>query len=239
MPATSHLLSLADPKIAAMPTLDCGEQLVPLNGMHPRLSVDDSAANIACVGYVPTFVARETVARRLITAATNLPSGFRLLIKESLRPGSLQTFYFERRLSRISAENPALTELEAIALTAQFVAPPLVAGHPTGGAIDVTLSDCEGNELDLGCGYDEDAAASKGACFSGCAGLDAVATANRLVLFRALEEVGFVNYPFEWWHWSYGDRYWAVVQHQPHAIYGPVNDATSERTAGPFISGVG
>jgi D-alanyl-D-alanine dipeptidase len=35
---------------------------------------------------------------------------------------------------------------------------------------------------------------------------------------------GFVNYPSEWWHWSYGDRYWAVVTGEPHAIYGPVEE---------------
>ncbi len=36
----------------------------------------------------------------------------------------------------------------------------------------------------------------------------------------ALNVVGFVNYPTEYWHWSYGDRYWAYVKQQPFAIYG-------------------
>jgi zinc D-Ala-D-Ala dipeptidase len=31
-----------------------------------------------------------------------------------------------------------------------------------------------------------------------------------------------VNYPTEWWHWSYGDRYWAVMTDAPAALYGPV-----------------
>lgn len=35
---------------------------------------------------------------------------------------------------------------------------------------------------------------------------------------------GFVNYPSEWWHWSYGDRYWAVCEKQPHALFGPVEE---------------
>jgi D-alanyl-D-alanine dipeptidase len=34
-----------------------------------------------------------------------------------------------------------------------------------------------------------------------------------------LSQVGFVNYPTEYRHWSYGDRYWAYNKHQPHAIY--------------------
>jgi hypothetical protein len=33
---------------------------------------------------------------------------------------------------------------------------------------------------------------------------------------------GLVNYPTEWWHWSYGDRYWALLTGADHAIYGPV-----------------
>ena len=45
---------------------------------------------------------------------------------------------------------------------------------------------------------------------------------NRIALLEALESVGFVNYPHEWWHFSYGDRYWAYVKGEPVAIYGPV-----------------
>jgi D-alanyl-D-alanine dipeptidase len=28
-----------------------------------------------------------------------------------------------------------------------------------------------------------------------------------------------VNYPTEWWHWSYGDRYWALMTGAPAARY--------------------
>ncbi|NUT29743.1 MAG: dipeptidase, partial [Streptomyces sp.] len=30
-----------------------------------------------------------------------------------------------------------------------------------------------------------------------------------------------INYGTEWWHWSYGDRYWALQTRQPAALYGP------------------
>jgi D-alanyl-D-alanine dipeptidase len=36
-----------------------------------------------------------------------------------------------------------------------------------------------------------------------------------------MEGAGFVNYPTEWWHWSYGDRYWTFVVGAPQARYGP------------------
>jgi D-alanyl-D-alanine dipeptidase len=34
---------------------------------------------------------------------------------------------------------------------------------------------------------------------------------------------GLVNYPTEWWHWSFGDRYWALLSETGAALYGPVD----------------
>jgi D-alanyl-D-alanine dipeptidase len=31
------------------------------------------------------------------------------------------------------------------------------------------------------------------------------------LLVTAMTSVGFVNYAHEWWHYSYGDRYWAYA----------------------------
>jgi D-alanyl-D-alanine dipeptidase len=42
---------------------------------------------------------------------------------------------------------------------------------------------------------------------------------NRLIMNHVLAAVGFVNYPTEYWHWSYGDRYWAYHHHKQHAVY--------------------
>jgi D-alanyl-D-alanine dipeptidase len=33
---------------------------------------------------------------------------------------------------------------------------------------------------------------------------------------------GFVNYPFEWWHFSFNDKYYAFVKGLQEAGYGPV-----------------
>jgi D-alanyl-D-alanine dipeptidase len=43
---------------------------------------------------------------------------------------------------------------------------------------------------------------------------------NRQIMSEVLTQVGFANYPTEFWHWSYGDRYWAYQQGKDHAIYG-------------------
>jgi len=41
-------------------------------------------------------------------------------------------------------------------------------------------------------------------------------------MFKVLEKVGFVNYPKEFWHWSYGDIYWAKIKKK--AIYSILNN---------------
>ena len=43
----------------------------------------------------------------------------------------------------------------------------------------------------------------------------------------ALGGAGMVNYPTEWWHWSYGDRYWALITGAPRTRYGPVDLAAA------------
>lgn len=40
-----------------------------------------------------------------------------------------------------------------------------------------------------------------------------------LILSGALRDVGFINYPGEYWHWSYGDRYWAHHVGEEFALY--------------------
>jgi zinc D-Ala-D-Ala dipeptidase len=36
-----------------------------------------------------------------------------------------------------------------------------------------------------------------------------------------LADIGYINYPAEWWHWSYGERYWAFQASHDSALYGP------------------
>ena len=114
------------------------------------------------------------------------------------------------------------SELER--LTSRFVAPIEVAPHVAGAAVDLTLVDASGDELDLGTPIDATPEESADACYFASPAISSAARANRAVLAEALEAAGLVNYPTEWWHWSYGDRYWALVTGAPAARYGPVDD---------------
>jgi D-alanyl-D-alanine dipeptidase len=37
-----------------------------------------------------------------------------------------------------------------------------------------------------------------------------------------MEGAGLVNYPSEWWHYSYGDRLWAELTGSPVAFFAPL-----------------
>ncbi len=96
--------------------------------------------------------------------------------------------------------------------------------HVTGGAVDLTIS-YNGIPLALGTDFDEftPAAATDWYETHAVKGADAVLIRDLRRMFgNAMLKAGFAPYQQEWWHWSYGDRYWAYQQHQPHAIYGSV-----------------
>jgi D-alanyl-D-alanine dipeptidase len=96
-----------------------------------------------------------------------------------------------------------------------FAALPDVAGHPTGGAVDVTILR-QGQPLDMGTGYADWASPL---IFTYAEGLTPEQTANRALLRRAMVAAGFAPFNGEWWHFSYGDREWALVWDAPAALY--------------------
>lgn len=92
-------------------------------------------------------------------------------------------------------------------------------GHNTGGAIDVTLVDNSGVELDLGLRIPNKLNLLGRVAKTN---LTERVRENRKILSTALSEVGFINNPTEWWHWSYGDKYWCAMTKASMAIYGEI-----------------
>ena len=124
--------------------------------------------------------------------------------------------------AEVRAVHGDLPDAELRRLTSRFVAPLEVAPHVAGAAVDLTLVDVCGDELDLGTPIDATPEQSDGRCYFAALGIGADARAHRELLARVLGDAGLVNYPTEWWHWSYGDRYWALATGAPAALYGPV-----------------
>lgn len=107
-------------------------------------------------------------------------------------------------------------------MASRYVSPPGVAPHSAGAAVDLTLADADGRELDLGTRMNATPEESAGACYTRAENISDGARSHRAVLSTALTAAGLVNYPTEWWHWSYGDRYWALGTGAAAAHYGPV-----------------
>ena len=124
--------------------------------------------------------------------------------------------------AELCAAHPGISADDLHRLSSRFVAPLEVAPHVAGAAVDLTLIDACGQELDLGTPIDATPEQSGGRCYFAADDISRDARANRNLLARVLTDAGLVNYPTEWWHWSYGDRYWALSTGADHAVYGPV-----------------
>ncbi|MCB5907019.1 nitrilase-related carbon-nitrogen hydrolase [Streptomyces pinistramenti] len=207
---------MADPAVAAVPVQECGEPLVDLRAEAPQLLLPEGQEDDGASAHL-----RSGVLRRLLAAQEALPDGLRLCVVEGYRPLSLQRKYFERYQEKLRAARPGQDAASLQAAASRFVSPPEIAPHSAGGAVDLTLMTADGAELDMGTPVDASPEESDGACYTAAPGLTPAARANRRVLSAALSAAGLVNYPTEWWHWSYGDRYWALATGAERAVYGP------------------
>ncbi|MCE4944129.1 dipeptidase [Streptomyces albulus] len=210
------MIVLSDPRVADVPVRDCGEPLAEVAEL-PRVTLDPGERDPdGAYGR-----ARAGVCARLRTAVAGLPAGWGFLVVEGHRSSAEQARRFARYQDSLRAAghtDPA----ELHRRTAAFVAPVEVAPHCAGAALDLTLVDDRGRALDMGGAVNGHRTGDEERCPFDAPGLPARARHHRALLGRALGGAGFVNYPSEWWHWSYGDRYWALLTGARCAVYGPV-----------------
>lgn len=214
----SEVILMSDPKVAAVPVEECGEPLVDVR-LESGLLVDgrrwDARGAFA-------HMRRGLLERLLKAEALLVPQGFRLLLVEGYRPLALQGRYFDDYAGQLRAEHPEWSAEQIRPAASRYVSPPELAPHSAGAAVDLTLADADGRERDMGTAMNATPEESSGACYTGARDIGDEAHANREVLGAALTAAGLVNYPTEWWHWSYGDRYWALESGAAVAPYGPV-----------------
>lgn len=168
----------------------------------------DGAINIAYV--------RRSVADRLMHAASLLPEGYQLKIYDAWRPYEVQRSLFDEYFAQLKSlpENDRLTDDELCEKAKTFVSMPdrgirFAYVHSSGGAIDLTVVDPEGNELDMGCGFDDFTPVANTASLEGSSSI--VERDNRRLLYHVMTEAGFTNFPSEWWHYDFGDKFWAAM----------------------------
>ncbi|TCO16582.1 D-alanyl-D-alanine dipeptidase [Kribbella steppae] len=211
---------LSDDRITRIPAIESGEPLIDL--FTRGISTPDRQ-----------FV-RESVADRLAMADAFLPAGVRLHVVEGLRPVESQQEIYDDYRFELERLHPGISDHDAHVLASRFVSPVEIAPHVAGAAVDLTLIGAHG-PLDLGTPIDATPEESDGACFFEAANISREARTNRSLLADVLTAAGLVNYPTEWWHWSFGDRYWAYLEDRPNAIY----DRADTRSADLNCSGLG
>ena len=139
-------------------------------------------------------IAAERVERAVALLARQAP-GHRLLMLDALRPHRVQLELWDF--------------LEGTDLR-QYVADPARGSiHSFGMAIDATLVDAQGEELDMGSGYDEMIELSHPVLEAKHLASGALTPAqhrNRELLRSVLLESGFRGIDNEWWHFDLLDR---------------------------------
>lgn len=170
-----------------------------------------------------TAYLRKDVAEMLKKAQGCLPKGVNFIIGDAWRPAYVQTEIYFNFIRRFKKKHPKWSRQRIIQEVEKYVAPwkgSGASGHMTGGAVDLRLVDRRGHKIPMKnrrLGYQENALSIQKK-------LPGYIQKNREILFEAMRKAGFSNYPKEYWHWSYGDYYWAKRNSKPFAIYGPVGD---------------
>jgi zinc D-Ala-D-Ala dipeptidase len=171
---------------------------------------------------------RKTVYEKLKQAQSYLPQHLHFCLYEGYRSLSLQKFLFEKRYEKVKSQHPDWSADQIFVESTKLVSPVVnqdgsanIPPHSTGGAIDIYLINDKGEYVDMGIhpkDWMEDFDGSISVTASRF--ISPEAEQNRKIMSQALSTVDFVNYPTEYWHWSYGDRYWAYQKKQSNAIYG-------------------
>lgn len=222
--SSEKIIFIADPEIIAMPIRENHEPMIDLR--HQNIIVFGPSPEIP--NNTDYTKMRKTVYEKLVKAQSLLPEGLKFCIYEAYRSLALQKKLFNDRFALLQKDNPTWSKDRVFQETTRLVSPVTNSDgshntppHSTGGAIDIYLIDAAGNIVDMGIKvadwmHDSDGSLS----VTDSTKISSEAQKYRQIMCEVLTEVGFVNYKTEYWHWSYGDRYWAYFKQQPYAIYG-------------------
>jgi len=161
---------------------------------------------------------RQTVYTKLRSVAAQLKrinEDYQLMVVYGYRDLAIQEKYFNEILA--DAQGDFGDEIELYESVHTKVAIPSVSGHPTGGAVDVGIYDARQNRmLDFGTDILD---FSTTACYTFSKKISQHQRDNRELLRSLMLEEGFAPYDGEWWHFSYGDKEWALYYGHEAALY--------------------
>jgi D-alanyl-D-alanine dipeptidase len=219
-----NIVLIADTRVLQIPIQENHEPMVDIQ--HEKTIVIGPSPEIPNnTNYTKM---RKTVYEKLLQAQKLLPRGLKFCLYEAYRSIALQEMLFQERYQRVKASHPHYSHEQVFTETIQLVSPVInldgsrnVPPHATGAAVDVYLLDENNQAVDMGIHPADWMADLDGKLsYTISEHISKQAQHHRDIMSEVLSVVGFVNYPTEYWHWSYGDRYWAFQTKEPFAIYG-------------------
>jgi D-alanyl-D-alanine dipeptidase len=139
---------------------------------------------------------RAVVAKALVKVQQSLADkGYRIKLYDCYRPLDIQ-----KRMWKIMPDD-------------RYVGNPYGNGsvHNKGAAVDLTLVDAQGHELDMGTGFDHFGREAHHAYRN----LPPQVLENRKVLKQSMENGGFLPITSEWWHYFYQKNTYSVANFKP------------------------
>jgi ATP phosphoribosyltransferase len=165
---------------------------------------------------LPNIIVRETVYKKLCNADMALKQynkNYQLVVLYGYRTPEIQRNEFRKTINKLKHKYSDHSELnEAVH---RMIAVPEVSGHPTGGAVDVTVYDFKEKKY-LSFGTEIHDFTTKKVYYDSpeIERYDPDAKKNRKMLRSIMGKQDFVPYDGEWWHFSYGDKEWAFYKHR-------------------------
>lgn len=233
---------VVDPSMKCIPIIESHEPLIDIDAIqNKRISMlpnpDSAFASPDCNSGLPSASKiRKAVLRNLERMLQELdrlaplfgyePEQIDIKVFEGLRDIVTQEMLFNNKAQEIKMANPLMSDDEVFSETCKWVSPVInnVPVHSTGAAIDIRLWNNKTNQfLDMGKFGVIWGKNTHAPTFS--AELSAEQKNNRLLMICAATQAGLINYSYEFWHYSSGDRYasyWTQPEQERIAIYGSI-----------------
>lgn len=206
-------------KFEDIPIHECGEPLVDLS--EYTFVLEPSYFNQGFCTESRMFL-RQSVAEKLMEIQKRL-SRYTFKIWDGFRPRSVQKVIYEKFWRELHTTHPDWDEEKLKIEVGVFVTipndPKRVPPHATGSAVDLTLVDLDGRELDMGTVFDHFGPEAEPFYFEKSARNHEVQE-NRKILREAMLSGGFAIDKDEWWHFDYGNQRWALALGRTNAIFG-------------------
>jgi zinc D-Ala-D-Ala dipeptidase len=228
-----------------IPIQECGEALVSLRDpqFRGRIEVSPQYYLLGIKGAIDDCLVRENVAKRLLIVARQLPSGLRLVAWDTWRPHAVQKALFDKYLCELRQEHPYLSLSDLETRAASFVSlpssdPRCPFPHSTGGAVDLSIITEQSVPLEMGTDFDDFSIKAHTRYYEDLfmrgpvTSQDRTFRRNRRLLHSVMTNAGFASYPYEWWHYDYGDQFWAALTKADAAKYGNCDTSTNPPTMG-------